>query len=815
MILACDFLLTCVNLGNMIKNYLKVAWRNLWKNKGFSAINIIGLGVGMAAFMVIMMFVAYEKSFDHFHTRNIYRLNEVQSVGQEGATQKVALSMFPMGPALMSEYPEVKNFTRINWHPKYQMTYQNQRLFLPQAFAVDSTFFQIFDFNLITGDKRTAIQNPHSLLLTQTTAKRLFGDADPIGKTVTHYGDDTVSFTVTGILADPPKNSQLQFDALFSFSSIYKPWMFTNWGGNWLNTYLDLAPGTDPAKFEKKLPGFLTKYAGKDGPKYMKLFVLPLKDIHSHSADIGLDYINYQKFDSKSTNLFAIIALIVMVIACVNFINLSTARSAERAKEVGIRKSIGAFRFQLACQFLGETILISLIALILAIGLVALSLPYINSLSEREMSLNLFKSITVLFTVLGGTVLIGIISGIYPALYLSSFQPVKVLKGSIQVGREKGMLRNILVVIQFSSAIFLMIATVIVLRQLNFMQEQDPGYDREQIINIPLDGVTTKKYELFKKELEGNTLVAGVTASQDILGSHLDQTGIGFRPADGPEQRLGTTLLVVDDNYLDLYNIKMAAGKKFSSDQTLDGREFIVNEALAKELLKNHPRTPLSSLIGRPFGFDSLGKITGISKNFNFNSLQYKIEPMFMVCAHNWGYRNISVKINGAKTQAAIAFIKSRWDNVYPDYPFEYQFLDDHFNEVYKADNQVSQIVGILAGLAIFISCLGLFGLASHSAEKRVKEIGVRKVLGASVERIVLLLSGNFLKLVLIANLIAWFAAWYAMNRWLKNYAYRVEITWATFAMVGMVSILIALITISFQALKAAIANPVKSFRSE
>lgn len=799
----------------MIKNYFKIAWRNIWKNKVFSAINIIGLAVGMAAFMVIMMFVAYEKSFDNFHTKNIYRLNEVQTVGQEGATQKVALSMFPMGPALKAEFPEIKNFTRISWHEKYQMTYNSEKLFLPEAFAVDSTFFEIFDFKLISGDRRTALKNPHSILLTEKTAKKLFGDADPIGKTVTHYGDDTVTFAVTGVLANVPQNSQLQFDALFSFSSIYKPWMFTNWGGNWLNTYLDLVPGTNQAQFEKKFPAFITRHLGKDGTKYMKLFVLPLKDVHSNSADIGLDYINHQKFDKKSTNLFAIIALIVMVIACVNFINLSTARSAERAKEVGIRKSIGAHRFQLAIQFLGETVLISFIALIFAIGLAELALPYINNLSDRDINFSVFGSIGVISTVFGGTILIGLISGIYPAVYLSSFQAVRVLKGSIQIGKDKGLLRNILVVTQFASAIFLMIATIFVLKQLRYMQKQDPGYDREQIVNIPLDRITTKKYQLFKSELTGSTLVSGVTASQDILGSHLDQTGVTFKPADGPKLQLGTTLLVVDDNYLDLYKIKLAAGKNFSPDKTLNGREFIVNEALAKELLKDHPKAPLSSLLGQQFGFDSLGTIKGIAKNFNFNSLQYKIEPMFMVSAHQWDFRNISVKINGSNTAAAIAFIKTKWDSIYPDYPFEYQFLDDHFNEVYKADNQVSQIVGILAGLAIFISCLGLFGLASHSAEKRVKEIGVRKVLGASVQRIVLLLSGNFLKLVLIANIIAWPLAWYAMNRWLSGFAYRINITWITFAIIAFVSVLIALITISFQAIKAAVVNPVKSLRSE
>jgi putative ABC transport system permease protein len=799
----------------MIKNYLKIAWRNIWKNKVFSAINIIGLSVGMAACIVIMLFVSYEKSFDNFHTKNIYRLNEVQTIGAEGATQKVALSMFPMGPTLKNEFPEIKSFTRIRWMEKYQLTEENKRIFVPQVFFVDSTFLKIFDFQVIKGDRITGLLKPHTAMITEATAKKLFGDADPIGKRITHYGDDTVSFAVTGIVADPPKNSQLQFDALFSFSSIYKPWMFTNWGGNWLNTYMELAPGTNPQLLESKFPAYLKRHLQGNSWKFYKLFVLPLKDVHANAADIGLDYINYQKFDKKSTNLFAIIALIVLVIACVNFINLSTAHSTERAKEVGIRKSIGAHRFQLAFQFLGETVLISFIALVFSIILVELSLPYVNSLSDRDISFNLFGSVGVLLSVLGGTVLIGLLSGVYPAIYLSSFQAVRVLKGSIQIGKNKGALRNILVITQFSSAIFLMIATVFVLKQLSFMQKQDPGYTREQIVNIPLDGITSKKYDAFRTQLLGSTLVSGVTASQDILGSHLDQTGVTFKPANGPQQQLGTTLLVVDTNYLSLYKIKLVAGKNFSNEKMPDARQYIVNEALAKELLKDHPKYPMSSLLGAQFGFDSLGTIVGVAKNFNFNSLQYKIEPMFLVSARGFGFRNISVKINGSNTASAIAFIKSKWDSVCPDYPFEYQFLDDHFNEVYKADNQKSQIVGILAGLAIFISCLGLFGLASYAAEKRVKEIGIRKVLGASVQNIVLLLSTNFLILVLFANLIAWPTAGLAIYFWLQDYAYRINIQLWVFVIAGIASVLIAFLTVSFQSIKAAIANPVKSLRSE
>jgi putative ABC transport system permease protein len=376
-------------------------------------------------------------------------------------------------------------------------------------------------------------------------------------------------------------------------------------------------------------------------------------------------------------------------------------------------------------------------------------------------------------------------------------------------------MRNVLVVTQFASAIFLMVATVFVVRQLNYMQTQDPGYNRDQIVNVKLDGITYKRYDKFKNALLGNTLVEGVTASQDILGSHLDQTGVSFRPHNGPKQDLGTTLLVVDTNYLSLYKMKLLYGNNFSGDTAKDARQYIVNESLAHELLKDHPKQPLSSLIGEHFGFDSLGTIVAVAKNFNFNSLHVKVEPLFIISARKFGFSNVSIKINGSRTAEALAFIKSKWDSVNPGNPIEYQFLDDHFNDVYRADTQKSQIVGILSGLAIFISCLGLFGLASYSAEKRVKEIGVRKVLGASVQRIVLLLSMNFLVLVLIANAIAIPFALWAMHKWLQDFAYHIDLSWIIFIAVFCVSVIIALVTISFQSIRAATANPVKSLRSE
>ncbi|MGC4035869.1 MAG: ABC transporter permease [Chitinophagaceae bacterium] len=799
----------------MIKNYFKIAFRNLWKNKVYSAINIAGLAIGIAACIMIMLFVLYERSFDNLHTKNIYRLNEVQKFEGMVASQKVGLSMFPMGPTMKNEFPEIKNFTRVRWRDKYQMTYAEKRVFLPHTFFVDSTFLQLFDYQLVKGDRKTVLEKPHSAVLTEETASKLFGNQDPIGKTITHYATDTTSFVVTGVMKNVPQNSQQQFDALFSFSTIINADMMNNWGGNWLDTYFELAPNTNVAALEKKFPAYLKKYiTGYDGWKFYELFLLPLKEIHAGATDIGLDYLNYQKFDKKYTNIFFIIGLIVLLIACINFMNLSTARSAERAKEVGIRKTIGARRWQLSSQFICESVVLSLIALLLAVGMVKLLLPFVNNLSQRQLEFPFFTNGITFLAVVSGSILIGILAGLYPAAYLSSFIPVKVLKGSINKGHNKSLLRNVLVVAQFSCAIFLMIGTIFAVKQLNFMQDRDPGFARDQVVTIPLDGITYRKYELVKQELLANSLVSSVTASQDQLGSHLDQTGVQFI-GDGPRRDLTSTLLVVDHDYLNLYKIALLTGKNFSSEPSGNGKEYIINEALAKELLKDKPKAPVESLLGKNFGFDSAGTIVGIAKNFNFNSLHYKIETLFLFNQKEWGFSTMSVKINGGKTSNALSFIESVWQKNYPDHPFEYQFLDDHFADVYRADTQVSSVVAVLAGLAIVISCLGLFGLASYSAERRIKEVGIRKVLGASVQNITTMLSKDFLKYVLVATLIAWPLAWFAVNRWLQDYAYRIPISWWVFVLAGAMACLIALVTISFQAIKAATANPVKSLRTE
>ena len=800
----------------MFRNYFVVAWRSLTRHKLYAAINIIGLATGMAACIVIVLFVYYEKSFDSMHHKNLYRLNELQKFTSTETTQRDAITSFRMGPTLKTEFPEVLNYSRVDLNNQYEMTFGEKRVFFPQTYFVDSTFLRLFDFPLVEGDRQSALQKPNSIVLTQSAARELFGFTDPIGKTVEHFGEDTLLYTVTGILKDVPANSQFQFAALQSFSTVYKPdWMKRGGDDHGVFTYVELAPNADRAAVEKKFPAYLKKYRVGDEQIHYGLFLLPLWDVHASAADIHNDDINFQKFDTRYTNIFMGIGLLVLLIACVNFMNLSTAQSGDRAIEVGIRKTIGAMRWQLSMQFLGESVLISLLALVIALGLVSVVLPYVNKLSGRDLSPIFLVHPGLLVAMLIGAIVLGVLSGLYPAIYLSAFQPVKVLKGGSGSGKRKGIFRSILVIGQFASAVFLIIATILVFRQLNYMEHQDPGFDRDQVIVVPLHGINSRNYALLKEELSASPLVAGVTGAQDQLGGALETMGFGFWPGNGPMKVLFTPGVFVDPDYLSVYKIQVVAGRDFSSERSAFRKEFVINEMLARELLKDQPGKPMSWLIGKHLGDDTLCRIVGICKDFNFNSLHHKIEPMFLLDQGASSFSKMSVKINGRQAKQALVYIESTWKSVLPEYPFEYEFLDDHFKELYNTDAQVSQMVGIMAGLAILISCMGLFGLASFSTEKRTKEIGIRKILGASVEDVVFLLSKHFIGLVVIGNLIAWPLAWLAFNRWIQGYAYRAAISWWVFILAGIAALLIALATVSFLTIKAATNNPVKSLRTE
>jgi putative ABC transport system permease protein len=802
----------------MLKNYVTIALRNMLRHKGFTFINISGLAIGMAAFLLIMLFVDYELSFDGIHKKNIYRLDEVQQFEGMVAPQNVALSMYPMASALLNDYPEVLNATHINANEKVPLLYGEQKVYIPKLFWADSSFLQMFDFELLSGDQMNALKQPNSIVLTEESAGKLFGKENPLGKTLMAHGQDTLSFKVTGVLKNIGKNSHLQFDGLRSFSTIHNPDMMKNWGGNWVVSYLQLAENTSMAALEKKFPNFLAKYMSEEGRKSYKLFLQPLKEVHAGSVNITHDYHNFQKFDGRYTYIFSVLALLVLTIASINFVNLSTAQSAGRAKEVGIRKSVGAYRFQIAKQFIGESVLLSLAALVIAVVIVELALPFVRNLSERELYLPLFSHPLTILALIGVAIVVGILSGIYPAVFLSTFEPSKVLKGSIQGLAGKATLRNFLVVGQFAAAIILIIGTIMATQQLRYMQNRQTGFNREQVITIPMSRMANEKYETLKQELLSNPAVTAVTGSNQRLGNNLHQTGVKFQ-GNGPLRELATSQVVVDYDYLSFYNIQLAEGRNFSKNYAADnGKSYIVNETMARELLKDTPDASFATLIGKPFAFgweDSLGTIIGVAKDFNFNSLHHKIETLTMNVRKEWGYSEMSVRLDAHRSQEAIQHISGVWNKMVPDLFFEYTFLDEHFTRLYQSDKQVSLVMSILAGLAILIACLGLFGLAAFTAQRRTREIGIRKVLGASTFHITTLLSRDFLKLVFIAFVIATPIAWWGMQNWLEDFAYRIDINLWIFVLAGLAALLIALCTVSFQSIKAALANPIKSLRNE
>ncbi len=802
----------------MWKNYLKTAFRNLGKNKLFSALNISGLSIGMAVCILILLFVNYERDFDAIHTKNIYRLNEVQKWEGMVAPQNVALSMFPMGPTLQEEFPEVVNFVRIRNGGELRFLRDETQVALGSTLWADSTFFGIFDFKLLEGNPATALSRPNSLVLTSSSAEQIFGNESPVGKVLTVAEQDSVFFTVTGVLENFPENSHLKFDGLTSFSTYVGPRNMENWGGNWLTTYLELAEGTDIPALEAKFPAYLLSHMGEDRAKGYELFLQSLDQVHAGSTNITHDYINHQKFDGAYTRIFFYIALIVLFIAGINFVNLSSAKSISRAMEIGVRKASGASKSQLYLQFIGESILISTLAMVLAAVLVFLALPYLNEFSQRKLDFPLFADPVVLASLVLGAVGVGIVSGIYPAVYLSSFHPVKVLKGSPESGKRKSDFRNALVVVQFSCAIFLIVSTFFATRQVRFMQEKDLGFSHEQVVTLPIGGRYSPRYGVLKEKLLASTLVENVTASGQRLGNNLHQTSVTFH-GDGPARSLATSQVVVDDDFLDVYQIELVAGRNFNDTEADYGKAYIINEALAHELLQDEGEgKSLESLIGHRFGFsgmDSAAQIVGIVRDFNFNSLHHKIETLTLFNQKDWGYDEVSVKISGPRTTEALAHIESVWNEVIPERDFEYEFLDDHFAELYRADRTVNAIVGMLTLLSILISCLGLFGLATFTTEQRIKEIGIRKVLGASVGGVVAILSRDFVKLVLVAIVIAIPVSWYVVDRWIEDFAYRIEIDWWVFALSGLIAILIALLTVSLQAVKAALMNPVKSLKSE
>jgi putative ABC transport system permease protein len=801
--------------NHLLKNYFKISTRNIFKHKMISFINVFSLAVGLAACVVIYLFVSDERSFDSFHSKNknIYRLDEVQKFTGTNE-QKVALSMPGMGPALKKDFPEVQTYVRFWQRGKQLITKDDTKQLIDNVMVVDSTFFDVFDFPLLHGDIHTSLDRPMTILLTESTALKFFKtSSEAINKTISWDGRE---YEITGVLKDVPENSHIQFEALFSMvtHTSGENNVDNSWGGNWMTTYLLLEPTVDIQAMEEKFPAFMSRHM--DDPEintYYKLFLQRLDEVHLASNDIEHDYINYRKFNGSYLTIFYVIAAFILLIAAVNFMNLTTARASHRWKEIGVRKTIGAKKTQLFGQFIFESVLLAGFALLVALLLDTLFIPMLNDLIGRKLSiLPLLQNGWQLVAVMAATLSLGILTGIYPSFYMTSFGLSSVLKGGNK-GEGKSLLRSTLVVTQFGLAIAMMVSTLIVIQQLSFMKESDIGFDKDQMLLVNMNSEANEKFETIKKELQLKSMIKGVTASGQRLGNNFHQWGFKVK-ADTGVLSITPSNVNVDFDYLDVYGIQVKEGRGFSRENITDnGFAFIINESFANDLR-------LKETIGTKAGHDwyhndSLGTIIGVVKDFNFNSLHYKVNTLALVVHPEWGYSELSVKLEKGRTEEGIAAVKKVWDELVPSYPFDYTFLDAHFEEVYRSDQQMSAVVAIMAGLSILISCIGLFGLAAITIEKKTKEIGVRKVLGATEGQITVLLSRNFAMLIAIAFVIVSPFTYYALHRWLESFAYRININLLVFIVGGILALAIGLLTISYHTFRSARANPVKALRYE
>jgi putative ABC transport system permease protein len=799
----------------MIHNYLSIAFRNIRKSPLYAFINIFSLAIGLAACVVIYLFIKDERSFDAFHQRapQIYRLDEVQSFPGTNE-QKVALSMPGMGPALQRDFPEVEMYTRF-WVGGNQLVKNGDlQLIIDEVAIADSTFFDLFDFPFVAGDPSTAMDEPHSILLTKETALKFFDSPDDaMEKTLTIFNE---TFKVTGVLDDVPENSHLQFDLLLTIvtNTRQDPGFNDRWGGNFLTTYLLLQPAADIPALEAKFPDFLIRHMDDpDITNNYKLYLQRLQDVHLTSMDIEHDYANYRKFNGKYLDVFFIVGVFILLIAGVNFMNLTTARASHRFKEIGVRKSVGALKFQLFAQFIFESFLLAAIALVLAILIDIAFVPILNVMIGRQLSLlSLLQYPADILAIIAVTFLLGLLTGIYPAFYMTSFDLSRIVKGAHKV-EGKSLFRSGLVVAQFGLALAMIVSTLIVLQQLNFMKNKDIGFVKDQMMLVSMNLEANQKFETLKNELLTDSHVLGVTASGQRLGNNFHQWGFKVKSDTGVFS-ITPSNVNVDYDYLNVYGIKLKEGRGWSKDFATDnGLAFVINESFAKEL---RLKETIGTQVGHGFyPDDSLGTIIGVTEDFNFNSLHYRINTLSMVVHPDWGYEEMSVKIDANNINESVAAVNQIWDKHIQGYPFDYTFLDEHFATLYRSDEQMSSVVAVMAGLAILISCMGLFGLVAITTEKKTKEIGIRKVLGASETQITVLLSTGFARLVLVSFVLASPATYWLLGTWLESFAYRIEINPMLFVLGGVLALAIAIATISYHTLKSARANPVNSLRYE
>ncbi len=799
----------------MLKNYLKLSVRTLRRHKSYTTINLVGLATGMACFMLIALYVQSESQYDRFH-ENADRIVRVTSHYSDAVeTRSFARSNPAIGPALLRDFPEIEQTVRFQRYSA-AFKYGDQLFNETDVMFAEASVFEVFSFPLVRGESSTALSTPDTAVLTEQAALRYFGTDDPIGKTIVM--SDTLHFTVTGIAENVPAQSHINFDILLSFAT-YKRLQEQRgrdldnlWTSGTFYTYALLNAPESFSNVESQLSSFVERHVGVqsgEGSVY-SLGVQPLTDIHLESdlrQEMGPN-------GSRMNNIvFSAIAAFILLISCINFMNLATARSAKRAREVGVRKSLGAIRCQLVGQFLSESIVLSVSALVLAVGIMMVMLPFMNDLAGTTMSLSWSENWIYGPIALSLALLVGVISGSYPAFFLSAFLPARVLKGSLKSGKAGSatLLRKGLVVFQFTLSIAIIAGTIIAVRQVDYMQNQSLGFDQERVVVIPFswDQLVQERYETLKQVLLEHPSVDQVTASGDVPGRMF--TSMSFWIEGMPEEESGgTNALIVDPDFAETYGLEMVAGSDFSVDQTAGlGESFILNETAVAEL----GMTP-EEVIGKRYRMNTQGPVIGVVKDFHFAGLQSELEPLVMTVWPSWfGY--ISVKITSPDLQGTMADVQRTWNSVISDRPFESFFLDDDFNRLYQSESRFSLLFKVFAALAILISCLGLFGLAVFTAEQRRKEIGVRKVMGASVSQIVLLLNRDMTLLVVLASVLATPIAAITMNRWMDSFAYQAGISWSVFLISGLGALVMMWITVAWQSVKAAHADPIKAIRYE
>ncbi len=804
----------------MIRNYLKIAWRMLVKHKTLSIINITGLSIGIASCLIIMMYVQHELSFDRYHEKadQIVRVVFKGFIG--GGDMKEAHVMPPVAETLKRDYPEVLETTRLmdGGTPFIRV---GDKAFKGNKMAyADPNFFEVFSFSIIHGNKKTALTAPNSIAVSKQTADKFFGTENPIGKLI-RLKDTSSSFTVTAVFDNIPDNSHFHFDLIASIEQISYA-KSDNWMTSGFFTYLVLPKGYDYKQLERKLPQTAEKYMGPPiqmafGINYHQfiekgnsagLFLQRLTDIHLHS-DLNGDL--SAPGDIRYVYIFGVIAFFMLLIACINFMNLSTAGASRRAREVGIRKVLGSLHKELIKQFLFESILITFISLIVAVLFLILSIPLLNSIAETRLSaLSLISNPWLLPGLFLFGLFVGTLAGSYPAFFLSSFKPVSVLKGKFSAGRNSVSMRSGLVIFQFIASVTLIISIIIIYKQLFFIQHKKLGFDKEQVLVLENTWNLENRQEAFRNELLRNPAVRSVSTASFIPAGNNDLNNNAVYPNDKVGQYVKTPFYIVDTAYLNTLGIKLIAGRNFSAEYA-DSASAIINKTAAEAFGwgKQAIGNTLTDHINYE-GKEITYRIIGVVEDFHFNSFKERISPMMMVLG---GYSGMMiVKIKTADINGLLDFVKSKWTG---DEPMSYSFMDDRFNLMYSAEQKTSEILSIFAGLTLFVACIGLFGLTIFTTQQQTKEIGIRKVLGASSLDITRILSKDFIKLILIAIVIASPIAWYLMNTWLQDFAYRINIQWWIFVITGVFVLIIALITISFQSIKAALMNPVKSLRTE